>query len=115
MSEYEWTAIHRVMLKDKIRTEAFRRAIEKTVKPGDTVTLLIDGEVEPGYHVYGALEGIGIVPSLEIGKAAAAVLKTKGGFDVPPGETEIKYQSIQANCIQTSPFKPCYNNSLRIQ
>lgn len=37
MSEYEWTYIHRRMLADRIRTEAFQKAIEAVVKPGDVV------------------------------------------------------------------------------
>ena len=37
MSEYDGTWIHRQMLNDRIRTAAFRDAIEKTVKPGDMV------------------------------------------------------------------------------
>lgn len=57
--------------------------------PGDTVTLVIDGQVADGYHVYGAKEDVGTVPNLVVGEASRESLHPSGKLKVPDGNLHV--------------------------
>ena len=58
-------------------------------RPGDKVTLVIKGEIEPGYHLYGSKQADGGAPTLEVDKATQKLLQASGAFQVPPGKLHL--------------------------
>ena len=59
------------------------RFVPATAAPGQEVTLEVEAEIEPGYHVYGSQQTDGQAISLEVDKAGP--LAAAGGPEIPGG------------------------------